>query len=117
LVLARERRRWSQVDLARRVGVRSSHISRVEANERRPSADLVIRLAEALGADHDEWLTLAGYQPINRMDVSAQLALRIAGIIARIGRKEEQERAIRLLEAFADDLENAPDDPHGPRDT
>lgn len=117
LARARTRRRWSQIELARRAGVKSSHISRVEANERRPSADLVIRLAEIFDADHDEWLILAGYTATGRRDVSAQLAVRIAGIVARIRGREEQERAIRLLEAFADDLENSPPDPRRPRDT
>jgi transcriptional regulator with XRE-family HTH domain len=117
LARAREQRRWSQVDLSAKVGVQSSHISRIEANERRPSADLVIRLAEALGEDHNEWLVLAGYQPAGRIDVSAQLALRIAGIIARIKGKSEQERAIRLLEAFADDLEDTSTDTRGPRNS
>jgi transcriptional regulator with XRE-family HTH domain len=43
----RERRGWTQKELARRVGVASNTITRLEIGNRRPSLALVERLARA----------------------------------------------------------------------
>ena len=45
---ARERRKLTQVELAKRVGVHQVTIARLETGVRRPSADLLHRLAKAL---------------------------------------------------------------------
>ena len=45
---ARERRKLTQVELAKRVGVHQVTIARLETGVRRPSADLLRRLAKVL---------------------------------------------------------------------
>jgi len=45
---ARERRKLTQVALAKKVGVHQVTIARIETGERRPSMDLLQRLAKAL---------------------------------------------------------------------
>ncbi len=45
---ARERRKLTQAALAKRVGVHQVTIARIETGERRPSIDLLQRLAKTL---------------------------------------------------------------------
>lgn len=49
--------------LAEEVGVDFSYISQIEHEKRQPSRDVVVRLAEALEIDRDEFLVAAGYLP------------------------------------------------------
>ncbi len=49
----------TQQSLARKLGVRSSHIALLENGRRRPSLGLVVRLAATLGVDGRELLLLA----------------------------------------------------------
>ncbi|HJU11793.1 MAG TPA: helix-turn-helix domain-containing protein [Candidatus Binataceae bacterium] len=58
----RERRNdlgWTQHSLARKLGVRASHIALLENGRRRPSLGLIVRLATALAVDGKELLELA----------------------------------------------------------
>ena len=51
---------WSVYDLAGKLGVQSpGYISKIEARGEIPSPDMVIRLAEVLGADVEELIELA----------------------------------------------------------
>lgn len=62
----RQRRRLSQLDLALSVGVSARHLSFVETGRSRPSADLVLALADGLDVPLRECNTLllaAGYAP------------------------------------------------------
>ena len=62
----RERRRLSQFDLALQAGVSSRHVSFVETGRSRPSAEMVLRLAEQLDVpvrDCNQLLLAAGYAP------------------------------------------------------
>lgn len=62
----RQRRRLSQFDLALGAGVSSRHISFVENGRSRPSAQLVLQLAEHLDVplrDRNRLLLAAGYAP------------------------------------------------------
>ena len=63
----RHQRNLSQRDLAARVGVNYTYISKIENQKLDfgdyPSEDLVGRLAEALAADEDDFLILAGKMP------------------------------------------------------
>jgi transcriptional regulator with XRE-family HTH domain len=62
----RHRRRLSQLDLALEAGVSSRHLSFVETGRSRPSADLVLHLAERLDVplrDRNQLLLAAGYAP------------------------------------------------------
>src|SRR5207249_11951439 len=62
----RQRRRLSQLDLALEAGVSTRHVSFVETGRSRPSADMVVHLAEQLDVplrERNELLLAAGYAP------------------------------------------------------
>jgi transcriptional regulator with XRE-family HTH domain len=62
----RERRRMSQLDLALGAGVSARHVSFVETGRSKPSADMVVQLAEYLDVplrDRNGLLLAAGYAP------------------------------------------------------
>jgi len=62
----RQRRRLSQLELALSSGVSSRHLSFVETGRSRPSAELVVHLAEELDVplrDRNQLLLAAGYAP------------------------------------------------------
>ena len=56
LKAARERKRMTQAALAKKVGVHQVTIARLETGERRPSMDLLQRLAKTLKAKVSELL-------------------------------------------------------------
>lgn len=49
------------MELRDKSGVHPSHLGRIETGERRPSAAVLLKLAEPLGFDESELLRLAGY--------------------------------------------------------
>src|SRR3954454_24481312 len=62
----RLRRRMSQMDLALEAGVSTRHVSFVETGRSRPSAEMVLQLAEQLDVplrDRDALLLAAGHAP------------------------------------------------------
>ena len=62
----RQRRRLSQLDLALEAGVSARHLSFVETGRSRPSAELLMQLAEHLDVplrDRNQLLLAAGYAP------------------------------------------------------
>jgi transcriptional regulator with XRE-family HTH domain len=62
----RQRRRLSQLDLALEAGVSARHVSFVETGRSRPSADMVLHLADQLEVplrDRNALLLAAGYAP------------------------------------------------------
>ena len=62
----RRRRRMSQLDLALEAGVSARHVSFVETGRSRPSAEMVVQLAEHLEVplrDRNALLLAAGYAP------------------------------------------------------
>ncbi len=62
----RRRRRLSQLDLALEAGVSSRHLSFIETGRSRPSAEMVVHLAEQLDVplrDRNQLLLAAGYAP------------------------------------------------------
>src|SRR5690349_22727559 len=62
----RQRRRLSQLDLALQAGVSTRHLSYVETGRARPSADMVLQLAEQLDVplrDRNRLLLAAGHAP------------------------------------------------------
>lgn len=66
----RKERNLTQVDLSQRGQLSKSYVSFLESGVRHPSRDVVLRLAEALGTNHngylrDELLVLAGFSPEN----------------------------------------------------
>jgi transcriptional regulator with XRE-family HTH domain len=63
----RQRRRRSQLDLAVDAGVSARHVSFVETGRSRPSAEMVLQLAEQLEVplrDRNQLLLAAGYAPL-----------------------------------------------------
>ncbi|GAA1599747.1 helix-turn-helix transcriptional regulator [Kribbella hippodromi] len=63
----RERRRFSQLELANRVEVSTRHVSFVETGRSRPSREMVLRLAEQLDVplrDRNQLLLAGGFAPI-----------------------------------------------------
>src|SRR4051812_47160900 len=62
----RRRRRLSQLDLALEAGVSARHLSWIETGRARPSAEMVLRLAERLDVplrDRNALLLAAGHAP------------------------------------------------------
>ncbi|HEY4278179.1 MAG TPA: helix-turn-helix transcriptional regulator [Conexibacter sp.] len=62
----RRRRRLSQLDLALESGVSARHLSFIETGRSKPSAEMVLRLAEQLDVplrDRNQLLLAAGYAP------------------------------------------------------
>jgi transcriptional regulator with XRE-family HTH domain len=62
----RRRRRLSQLDLALEAGISTRHLSFVETGRAKPSAEMVLRLAEQLDVplrERNELLLAAGYAP------------------------------------------------------
>src|SRR3954469_17217420 len=63
----RRRRRMSQLDLALEAGVSSRHVSFVETGRSRPSAEMVLLLAEHLDVplrERNDLLLAAGHAPV-----------------------------------------------------
>jgi transcriptional regulator with XRE-family HTH domain len=63
----RKRRRLSQFDLALEAGISTRHVSFVETGRSRPSADMVLHLAEHLGVplrERNQLLLAAGFAPM-----------------------------------------------------
>jgi transcriptional regulator with XRE-family HTH domain len=63
----RQRRRWSQLDLANRAGTTQRHLSYIEQGRSQPGRAIVIRLAESLELglrERNGLLVAAGYAPV-----------------------------------------------------
>jgi transcriptional regulator with XRE-family HTH domain len=63
----RQRRGWSQLELAGRAGISQRHLSFLESARAAPSRDMVVRLAEALDLplrQHNGMLVAAGFAPV-----------------------------------------------------
>jgi transcriptional regulator with XRE-family HTH domain len=83
---ARKRARLTQQELAEKVGIHHSYISKMEKEDYRPSFDVAVELAEALGmSDDEEFLSAArplkGFKLVKVEDSEA---------------KEEEEEAISM---------------------
>lgn len=65
----RQKRRWSQLDLALTSGVSQRHISFLESSRANPSRAMILQLSEALDVplrERNQWLTAAGFAPLYR---------------------------------------------------
>lgn len=63
----RQKRRWSQLDLALTSGVSQRHISFLESARANPSRAMILQLSEALEVplrERNLWLTAAGFAPL-----------------------------------------------------
>jgi transcriptional regulator with XRE-family HTH domain len=63
----REKHGWTLREMAKHVPFSYAHISRMETTDRNPpDRESVAQIAQALGADVDEFLLAAGYAPENQ---------------------------------------------------
>jgi transcriptional regulator with XRE-family HTH domain len=70
----RKQYRLTQTDIAKAGGIATSYVSRIECEERKPTRETVIAIAEALGPDPEttnKFLLCAGYAPIPNEDLIA----------------------------------------------
>jgi len=97
-------------ELAGKSGVSSSHLGRVEAGERFPSARILHRIAGPLGFDESELFALAGYLSIQSLAAAETVTGNNIGqldpIVANMLRQEpiEVQRAVIGLLAMLKSL-------------
>jgi len=60
-------------------GISSSHIGRIEARERFPSASVLKKIAKPLGFEKSELFSLAGYLPSRSVGIEEQGEVYIGG--------------------------------------
>jgi transcriptional regulator with XRE-family HTH domain len=85
----------SQRELATRVGVSFPHISKVEANREPASAELLTRIADALAADPDELLVLAGRLPADVEKILRADPTRAFQMLRTMGRADSPSKRPR----------------------
>ena len=101
-------------ELAGKSGVSSSHLGRVEAGERFPSARILHRIAGPLGFDEGELFALAGYlsiQPSTAAETMTENNVnQLDPIVANMLRQEpiEVQRAIIVLLTMLKNLAKSP---------
>lgn len=62
----RQRRRWSQLDLALEAGISQRHLSCLESGKAEPSRAMILQLSRTLEVplrDRNDWLLAAGFAP------------------------------------------------------
>ena len=93
---ARKRLGWSQAELARRAAITPGGVSQIEGGSRIPSADTLLRLAEALGLSTD-WL-------LGRVSAEQPLEPRVAAMIRGWEklRVRDREAILGLYETLAE---------------
>src|SRR5690242_19219988 len=94
----RARRRMSQLDLALAAGISARHVSFVETGRSRPSADMVLLLAEHLDVPlraRNELLLLAGHAPrYAQQDLDAPEMQPVRDVLETILRGHEPNPAL-----------------------
>lgn len=93
------RRAWRQADFARATDIDVSMVSRW-LQGRRPDPASLERVAEALGADLDALLTLAGHRPRSPRDDDP----RTASLVAKIRHVTWTPERFLIVDAMLDDL-------------
>lgn len=87
----RQRRQYTQEQLAERVEINPKYLSSIERGGENPTLDLLIRLAQGLQVELYE---LFQFEPDPE-----RLRQRLAGLIAEV-RAEELPRTVRILETL-----------------
>lgn len=94
----REERDWKKTELARRLGISHSQVSRIESGETETlSSDILIRLAEVFDVSADYLLGLTDVRTKKNLDV-AQLNISEEAAIQLTSGKLDLEMLSRLLE-------------------
>lgn len=85
--LFRCRQDWSQTQLAERMGVSNSYISRIESGVRVPTRKTIIRLSETLDLDNDDedlLLASAGHDPSgDSLLANEPVVVQLLGVLSR----------------------------------
>ena len=94
----REEAGLSQSELAGKVGIDYSYLSKIEGGVKPPPSEQVLtRLAEVLNADRDELMTLAGKIP---SDIAEMLKSREALQSLRTGHTQKKSKSVNKKEPF-----------------
>ena len=98
IVALREEHDWKKTELARRLGISHSQVSRIESGETETlSSDILIRLAEVFDVSADYLLGLTDVRTKKNLDV-AQLKISEEAAIQLTSGKLDLEMLSRLLE-------------------
>jgi transcriptional regulator with XRE-family HTH domain len=98
LARLRKEKGFTQIELAEKAGIIQAIVSDYERGKLRPHAEMVARLAVALGVSADELLGLAHSPKPGAVDVDRRLLRRLHAI----GRlpKRDQDALLRTIDAF-----------------
>lgn len=98
-----ERREWRQVDLAKRADISTTSVSHYLNGNRIPDPVTCDRIADALGADRDLVLALAGHRPpVDPIDPNDP-AMVISGRARRVRwTRERLDSILALLDMYLD---------------
>lgn len=110
----REERDWKKTELARRLGISHSQVSRIESGETGTlSSDILIRLAEVFDVSADYLLGLTDVRTKKNLDVaqlniSEEAAIQLAsgkldlGMLSRLLEHKEFAKVLFLMRAYLD---------------
>lgn len=110
----REERDWKKTELARRLGISHSQVSRIESGETGTlSSDILIRLAEVFDVSADYLLGLTDVRTkknldIAQLDISEEAAIQLAsgkldlGMLSRLLEHKEFAKVLFLMRAYLD---------------
>ena len=92
-------RALTQIEMAERLGVTQSFVSKYERGELRLHGLLIMKLAAALGVSTDELLGFAGKEPAVRPAVKDRRLWRRITAIDRLS-KRDRAALVRTIDAF-----------------
>ena len=110
----REEHDWKKTELARRLGISHSQVSRIESGETETlSSDILIRLAEVFDVSADYLLGLTDMRTkknldIAQLDISEEAAIQLAsgkldlGMLSRLLEHKEFAKVLFLMRAYLD---------------
>ena len=110
----REERDWKKTELARRLGISHSQVSRIESGETGTlSSDILIRLAEVFDVSADYLLGLTDVRTkknldIAKLEISEEAAIQLAsgkldlGMLSRLLEHKEFAKVLFLMRAYLD---------------
>mgnify|MGYP002781179288 CR=1 FL=1 len=96
LARLRKERSMTQVQLAKKTGLTQGLITDYESGKLRLHADLVCRLALALGVSADELLGLKSSRPAAAIEASSGLSLKIVRRMVKVERLPENKQKVIL---------------------
>ena len=111
----REERDWKKTELARRLGISHSQVSRIESGETGTlSSDILIRLAEVFDVSTDYLLGLTEVRTKKNLDIaqlgiSEEAAIQLVsgkldlGVLSRLLEHREFAKILFLMRAYLDD--------------